>query len=93
MWFVFLPNIEHLVNYDGKVKIGGKMGLKAIVGSLLEVASRIRDVIKDLERVVLLVVHIGVEDTIIVFVSIDKLISSCYTSILLMGCPIDKACM
>ena len=46
---VSLPHVEHLAGKFGKVEIIGELGLRAVIGRLLEAAPGIKDVACDVK--------------------------------------------
>ena len=71
---ISLPHVKHLASKFGKVGIFGELGLKAVVGGLLEAAPRIKDVARDVKRLRLVVVDGDIQHPVAVTIACDELI-------------------
>ena len=57
-----------------KVVVIGKRGFRTVIHNLSKIAPKIRDFIRDFERMVLIVIHSNVEDSIALSISIEKIV-------------------
>ena len=71
---VALPHVKHLASKYGKVRIFGKLSLKAIVGGPPEAALRIKDVTRVVEQLRLVVVNRDIQHPVAVTIASDELI-------------------
>ena len=71
---VSLPHVEHLARESGKVKIGHKLGCKAVVGGLPKAASGIIQIARDIKCLCLVVVDGDIQHPVAVTIARDELI-------------------
>ena len=71
---VSLPHVEHLARESGKVKIGHKLGLKAVVGGLPMAAPRIIQIARDIKCLRLVVVDGNIQHPVAVMIARDELV-------------------
>ena len=56
------------------IVIERKTSLKALVGNLLQIAPKIKDLINSLEGMVLVVLHADIDDLITISIAIEKFV-------------------
>ena len=71
---VSLPHVEHLARESGKVRIGHKLGLKAVIGGLPMAAPRIIQIARDIKCLRLVVVDGDIKHPVAVTIARDELV-------------------
>ena len=71
---VSLPHVEHLSRESGKVRIGHKLGFKAVVGGLPKATPGIIQIARDIKCLRLVVVDGDIKHPVAVTIARDKLV-------------------